>query len=92
MSTSYHAVLGILGVDNDSDTDVSIKLDIEIDAVDDFLERSKQLQILAFEGNIRNEEQNPLKRKRKNSNVFHLDAIISKSSQPRTQLLSTLHP
>ena len=80
MSTSYHAVLGILGVDNDSDTDVSIKLDMEIDAVDDFLKRSKQLQILAFEGNIWNEEQNPLKTKRKNSNVFHLDAISSKSS------------
>ena len=63
------------------------------EVVDDF---GKPSTLLAFMGNIRNEEQSPPKRKRKNSNILRLDAIVGKcgylqelvSSLARTFMMS----
>ena len=63
MLMNYHAELGILGDDSESDAVVSTKLVmvIRVTVDDDFINPSETLEIefLAFVGKIRKEKQNP---------------------------------
>ena len=63
MLMNYHAELGILGDDSESEAVVSTKLVVVIRVAvdDDFINPSETLEIefLAFVGKIRKEKQNP---------------------------------